>query len=158
MNAGARLATGDVLLFLHADTVLPMDADRLVGEALGAGRAWGRFDVRLSGLGRALRVIEALINLRSCLSGIATGDQALFVRREAFERAGGFPDIALMEDVALSRRLKSYGRPACVHVPVVTSSRRWEEGGVVRTVLLMWWLRLAYWIGVDPARLARWYR
>jgi rSAM/selenodomain-associated transferase 2 len=159
MNAGARVAAGDVLLFLHADTRLPGDAARLVREALGRGRRWGRFDVRLSGSGGSLRVVERAINVRSCLSGIATGDQAIFARRQAFEAVGGFPPIALMEDIALSRLLKRrFGRPACVGSPVVTSSRRWERDGVIRTVLLMWELRLAYFLGADPGRLAERYR
>jgi rSAM/selenodomain-associated transferase 2 len=154
MNAGARLAEGDVLVFLHADTLLPPDADRLIADALSRpGRHWGRFNVRLSGRHWLLRVIERLMNLRSCVTGIATGDQALFVERASFERVGGFPDIPLMEDVAISRRLRREGRPACVSTPVVTSSRRWEEQGVVRTMVLMWWLRLLYWLGVSPERL-----
>lgn len=154
MNRGASAAGGDVLLFLHADTRLPAQADRLVEAAIRRAR-WGRFDVRLSGPGPALRLVERLMNLRSCLTGIATGDQAIFVSREAFDRVGGFPPLALMEDVELSRRLKrAAGRPACVRPPVVTSSRRWERDGVARTVLVMWGLRLAYFLGVDPARLA----
>ncbi|MBV9774905.1 MAG: TIGR04283 family arsenosugar biosynthesis glycosyltransferase [Gemmatimonadetes bacterium] len=158
-NAGAREAGGDVLLFLHADTRLPPEADRAVLEGLRrSGRGWGRFDVRLSGRPPALRVVERMISLRSRVSGIATGDQAIFVRRKWFEAAGGFPEIPLMEDVALSRALKQRGRPLCLRERVVTSSRRWEERGIARTVLLMWRLRLAYWLGADPERLARSYR
>jgi rSAM/selenodomain-associated transferase 2 len=158
-NAGAAAASGDVLLFLHADSRLPADADRLVLNGLGrTGRGWGRFDVRLTGRRPMLRVVERLISLRSRVSGIATGDQAVFVRRDWFHRAGGFPSIPLMEDVALSRALKRLGPPLCLRQPVLTSSRRWEARGVWRTILLMWRLRFEYWRGADPARLAERYR
>lgn len=158
-NAGAAAARGEVLLFLHADTRLPEGADEAVRTALSrAGACWGRFDVRLSGSRPVLRVVERLISLRSHLSGIATGDQAIFVRRELFARVGGFPEIPLMEDVALSRLLRRAGRPARVRRPVVTSSRRWERRGVWRTIFLMWRLRLEYWLGADPLRLAERYR
>lgn len=158
MNRGATVATGDVLLFLHADTQLPPSAERSISEGLAAsGRAWGRFDVRLSGRQPTLRVVEALINWRSRLTGIATGDQAIFVTCGRFAGIGGFPEIPLMEDVALSRALKRWGPPLCLRDRVTTSSRRWERHGVVRTVLLMWWLRLRYWLGADPADLARSY-
>jgi rSAM/selenodomain-associated transferase 2 len=158
-NAGAAAASGDVLLFLHADTRLPPDADRWVLEGLRrSGRGWGRFDVRLSGRHPLLRLTGWLIALRSRLTGIATGDQAIFVRREWFERAGGFPDIPLMEDVALSRALRHMGPPLCLRARVVTSSRRWEARGIVRTILLMWRLRIAYTLGADPHRLAERYR
>lgn len=158
-NAGARAARGGVLLFLHADTRLPEGADRAVLEGLArSGRGWGRFDVRLSGRHPALRVVEGMISLRSRLGGVATGDQAIFVRRDWFEAAGGFPEIPLMEDVALSRALLRRGRPLCLREAVVTSSRRWETRGIVRTILLMWRLRLEFWLGADPKRLARRYR
>lgn len=158
-NAGAEAASGGVLLFLHADTRLPADADRSLLDGLRAsGRGWGRFDVRLSGMHPMLRVVERMIGVRSRLSGIATGDQAIFIRRDWFQRAGGFPDIPLMEDVALSKRLREMGRPLCLRDRVVTSSRRWEERGVWRTIALMWRLRLEYALGADPARLARRYR
>jgi GT2 family glycosyltransferase len=146
-----------VLLFLHADTRLPDGADRLVLEALArSGRAWGRFDVRIDG-GGVFALISAFMNARSRLTGIATGDQAMFVSRAAFERAGGFPPIALMEDVALSAKLKRAGRPLCLAARVTTSGRRWHRQGVLRTILLMWKLRLAYFFGADPVQLARAY-
>lgn len=157
MNAGAAAATGDVLLFLHADTLLPPDADACIRRALESGRAWGRFDVRIGGASPALAVVAWLMNARSRATGIATGDQAMFVRRDAFERAGGFPQIALMEDIVLSCALKRVSRPACLRERVTTSGRRWEERGIARTVLLMWWLRLQFFLGADPARLARSY-
>lgn len=158
MNAGAGAARGDVFVFLHADTRLPPDADRRVLDALGGDTArWGRFDVRLSGQHWMFPIIARAMNLRSCLTGIATGDQAIFIGRDMFQAVGGFPDIPLMEDVAISRLLKRYGRPACLQPPVVTSSRRWESGGVLRTVLLMWRLRAAYALGVSPGRLVRRY-
>jgi rSAM/selenodomain-associated transferase 2 len=161
MNAGAAVATGDVLLFLHADTQLPENADGLLLDGLArSGRAihrtWGHFNVRIDG-GGLLRVVAALMNLRSRLTGIATGDQALFVTRAAFERVGGFPAIALMEDVALSVRLKRFGRPCALRARVTTSARRWRKHGTMRTVLLMWRLRLRFFFGADPAKLARAY-
>jgi rSAM/selenodomain-associated transferase 2 len=158
-NAGAAAASGDVLLFLHADTRLPPDADRRVLEGLRrSGRGWGRFDVRLSGRHPLLRLTGWLMAHRSRLTGIATGDQAIFVRRAWFQRAGGFPDIPLMEDVALTRSLRRMGPPLCLRARVVTSSRRWEARGIVRTILLMWRLRIAYALGADPHRLAERYR
>ena len=160
MNAGAGVARGRALLFLHADTRLPAGWNRMVLDALGGGRGreWGRFDVRLDGAHPMLRMVERAMNLRSRLSGIATGDQAIFVTRDAFRAAGGFPDVALMEDVALSRTLRARSRPVCLRAAVVTSSRRWERHGIVRTIVLMWRLRLEYALGADPERLARLYR
>jgi rSAM/selenodomain-associated transferase 2 len=157
MNAGATVAKGGVLLFLHADTQLPDGADRQVLDALTrSGRVWGRFDVRIDG-GNVFALISAFMNARSRLTGIATGDQAMFVSRAAFESVGGFPPIALMEDVALSATLKRVGRSLCLAARVVTSGRRWHRRGVLRTILLMWKLRLAYFFGADPVRLARAY-
>jgi rSAM/selenodomain-associated transferase 2 len=157
MNAGAQVARGDVLLFLHADTLLPPDADAIVARALQGGAGWGRFDVAITGANPLLRVVACAMNARSRWSGIATGDQAMFMTREAFREAGGFPDIPLMEDLALSRALKRAGRPACLHERVATSGRRWERHGTLRTILLMWRLRLAYAAGADPRALAHRY-
>jgi rSAM/selenodomain-associated transferase 2 len=157
MNAGAAVAQGDVLLFLHADTQLPENADRLLLDGLArSGRAWGRFDMRFDG-GGLLRVVAAMMNLRSRLTGVATGDQAMFMTRAAFDKAGGFPQIALMEDVALSARLKCESKPLALRARVTTSARRWRRQGTLRTVLLMWRLRLAYFFGSDPNLLAKAY-
>ena len=153
MNAGARPARGDAFLFLHADCFLPARADELVFGAL-QDRVWGRFDVVLEGRAPLLGLIGFAMNVRSRLSGIATGDQALFVRREAFP---GFAEIALMEDIEFSKRMKRLGRPACLRAKVRTSGRRWEARGVLRTVGLMWRLRLAYFLGAHPDDLARRY-
>ncbi len=158
MNAGARDCDAGVLLFLHADTRLPQDADRLIAQALDTGvdpgHSWGRFDVRIDGAHLILRVVERLMNLRSRLTGIATGDQAIFVRREVLERVGGFADLPLMEDIELSKRLRKLGPPACIKVPVTTSARRWQQHGVWPSILLMWRLRLAYFLGASPHALA----
>ena len=158
MNVGAQAATGEIFLFLHADTFLPQDGDRLILDGLRQhDRSWGRFDIRLSGTQLFLRIVECLMNWRSRLTGIATGDQALFVKRNLFEAVGGFPDIDLMEDVALSRILKRFGPPLRLRERVMTSSRRWEENGILRTVFLMWRLRIYYALGSNPQHLARWY-
>lgn len=158
MNAGARAARGEVLLFLHADTLLPPYGDQAVLATLASGtHPWGRFDVRIDSRSPVLAVVGACMNLRSRLTGIATGDQAIFARRDAFWRAGGFPEIALMEDVAFSARMKRLARPACLREHVRTSDRRWRRHGALQTVLLMWRLRLAYFLGADPEDLARRY-
>lgn len=155
MNAGALAARGEILLFLHADGLLPEAADVLVVEGLKRSRrGWGRFDVAISGRHPLLRVVARLMNLRSRLTGIATGDQAIFVTRSLFTAAGGYPEIALMEDIALSRRLKRFGPPLCLNHRLIASGRRWEKHGVLRTIVLMWSLRLAYWLGADPRKLA----
>lgn len=159
MNAGAAVAAGEVLLFLHADTRLPECAARLVENALAGDRSvWGRFNVRITGHAFMLRVVSGLMNLRSRWSGIATGDQALFVTRAAFETVGGFPDQPMMEDIELSRRLLNLSRPACIARRVTTSGRRWETRGVWRTIFLMWRLRWAYWRGTPASELAEAYR
>ncbi|MDO9313947.1 MAG: TIGR04283 family arsenosugar biosynthesis glycosyltransferase [Burkholderiaceae bacterium] len=158
LNAGAASARGEALLFLHADTRLPEDAMASIGAALAAGVDWGRFDVEIAGRSVMLPVIATLMNLRSRWTGIATGDQAIFVRRALFESAGGFPDQPLMEDIELSTRLRLRCRPACLRARVVTSGRRWERHGVWRTILLMWSLRWRYWLGTPADTLARSYR
>jgi rSAM/selenodomain-associated transferase 2 len=158
MNLGAQAATGDVLLFLHADTQLPEDGLHAIQTALGCGAHWGRFDVCIEGKPRMLRVVATMMNLRSRLTGIATGDQAMFIRRDSFERIGGFPEQPLMEDIELSKRLVKLSRPACLRTRVITSGRRWEARGVWRTIGLMWCLRFDYWRGVPAAQLAERYR
>jgi rSAM/selenodomain-associated transferase 2 len=158
MNAGARIAGGDVLLFLHVDTILPERADLLIEAALcDCRRVWGRFDVDIRGRPWMLRVIAVFMNWRSRISGIATGDQAIFVARSAFESIGGFPDQPLMEDVELCKRLRVLSPPACLRARAVTSGRRWENRGVWRTIVLMWRLRWAYWRGVPASVLANLY-
>jgi rSAM/selenodomain-associated transferase 2 len=157
MNNGAAIANGDVFVFLHADTFLPDDAVQIICTAM-TGNCWGRFNVRLSSKRFVFRIIERFINLRSCLTSIVTGDQAMFIERSLFESVAGFPEIALMEDVEMSRRLKKTGRPICIKQKATTSSRRWENKGVVATVLLMWKLRLYYFFGMSPDKLNRLYR
>lgn len=155
MNAGANAATGEVLLFLHADSLPPQDADVLILNALAASKqVWGRFDVSISGANPMFRLIAWMMNWRSRLSGIATGDQGIFVTRAAFDTAGGFPNIPLMEDIALSKTLKRLSPPICLSNRITTSGRRWEKYGVIRTIILMWRLRAAYFLGADPAQLA----
>ncbi len=157
MNAGAAGARGDVLLFLHGDTRLPPKADMLIVDGLRqSGASWGRFDTRIEGH-LLLTIVALAMNLRSRLSGIATGDQAMFVTRAAFQSVGGFPDIAVMEDIALSCSLKKLSSPLCLRARVVTSGRRWQRHGLLRTVLLMWRQRLAFFLGARPAALARRY-
>jgi rSAM/selenodomain-associated transferase 2 len=159
MNAAAALATGDVLLFLHADTQLPEQAEQLIMQQLAdKAHVWGRFDIRIAGRAFMLRVVSRLMNLRSRLTGIATGDQAMFVTRSTFDAVGGFPDQPLMEDIELSKRLLAHSSPACIRRCVTTSGRRWETNGIWRTILLMWRLRWAYWRGVPAQQLVKSYR
>jgi rSAM/selenodomain-associated transferase 2 len=157
MNLGAREARGSVLWFLHLDCEAPPGAASALCGALGAGRGWGRFEVRLSGRAPLLRVVERMMSLRSRLTGIATGDQGIFVRRSLFESVGGFAEIPLMEDVELSAKLKRVTPPVVVPLRLLASSRRWERDGVLRTIATMWFLRAAFWLGADPVRLARVY-
>lgn len=158
MNAGAAWATGASLLFLHADTRLPVYADEQVASAIRADALWGRFDVAINGASPMLRVVAILMNLRSRHTGIATGDQGIFVRADSFAYIGGFPDQPLMEDIEISKRLKHLAPPACLRARVVTSGRRWETHGVWRTIVLMWHLRWRYWRGESPEQLKRAYR
>lgn len=158
MNHGIEAAQGDILLFLHADTDLPADSIEKIIGAVEDGCFWGRFNVRLSGDRFVFRIIESMMNLRSCITGVATGDQAIFVSRESIDIIGGYPGLPLMEDVVFSKRLRSLGWPACIRSEVVTSSRRWEDNGVLRTMLLMWRLRLLFFMGVPADNLARHYR
>ncbi|MGZ9076670.1 MAG: TIGR04283 family arsenosugar biosynthesis glycosyltransferase [Burkholderiaceae bacterium] len=162
MNVGARAAIdggADVLLFAHADSVLPESVDRLIETALRtSGRVWGRFDVRIDAEEHMLKVISTMMNWRSRLTGICTGDQAIFVTRQAFEQLAGFAPIALMEDIEFSKRAKALSRPAAIRACVVTSGRRWQRHGIGRTIVLMWRFRVAYFFGADPQRLAQRYR
>jgi rSAM/selenodomain-associated transferase 2 len=158
MNAGAEAAHGDVLLFLHADTALPDGAAAAVRAALQGGARWGRFDVNIGGRSALFPLIAALMNARSRLTGIATGDQAIFVEATLFRQIGGYAELPLMEDIELSRRLRAASPPVCLRERVLTSGRRWEQRGVVRTVLLMWRLRWRYWCGTPAEQLAQAYR
>ncbi|MCW8930414.1 MAG: TIGR04283 family arsenosugar biosynthesis glycosyltransferase [Gammaproteobacteria bacterium] len=158
---GATLATGDIFLFLHADTFLPDEADQIIVMALYSRQSnpqtWGRFNVRLSGEYWLFRVIETMMNWRSCLTGIATGDQAIFVTSELYNRIGGMPLIDLMEDIELSKCLRKQNKPVCVKSTVTTSSRRWEKNGVLKTIFFMWNMRLQYFFGVKPEVLVKKY-
>jgi rSAM/selenodomain-associated transferase 2 len=156
-NAGAVIATGDVLVFLHADTQLPQNAFEMIADSLSEHVVWGRFDVAFDAEDWRLSMVSFMMNARSRATGIATGDQCIFVRRSAFVAVGGFADQLLMEDIEISKRLKAISPPACLRSKVTTSARRWKKKGVWRTIFLMWWLRFAYWIGVSPARLEKHY-
>lgn len=158
MNQGAQVAQAQVFWFLHADTQVAADAVAAILGAQSAGPAWGRFDIRLDDNSPLLSLVAHMMNLRSRWSGIATGDQGIFISRELFVQIGGFPDQALMEDIEISKRLKRLRRPVCLRPRLLTSSRRWHQQGIFRTIVLMWGLRLAYWLGVSPQRLAAYYR
>ncbi|VAW66333.1 Glycosyl transferase, family 2 [hydrothermal vent metagenome] len=160
MNAGAQNADGDILCFLHADTLAPQNIDHLIIESLRQSRKqWGRFDVQLSGSQLAFRIIERLMNIRSCISNVATGDQGIFVYRHIFNKLCGFADIPLMEDIELSKRLRKISPAHCIHKDrLITSSRRWEKNGIANTVLLMWQLRLRYFLGTPSSTLANAYK
>lgn len=157
MNKGVAESINEVLWFLHADTSIPKNAIETIQESLSKND-WGRFNIKLSGSHFLFRIIEKMINIRSCLSGIATGDQGIFVKRKMFKSIGGYSEIPLMEDVALSNKLKNVSRPVCVKETLTTSSRRWEKNGIITTILLMWYLRFLYWIGVSPNTLAKLYQ
>lgn len=157
MNSGASVAAHDALWFLHADTLIPDTAMKNIQQVLNESD-WGRFDVRLSGSNLLFRIIERLINIRSCLTGIATGDQAIIVKKDIFDELGGYPAIPLMEDVELSHKLRKISKPICIKNPLITSSRRWEKNGILSTVLLMWRLRFLYWFGVSAEKLASQYK
>ncbi len=158
MNSGAAVATGELFLFLHCDTLLPDNAIKIIADNYQKENYWGHFDVRLSSNKFVFRLIERLMNVRSRLTSIATGDQAIFIERELFNRLGGFPEIALMEDIKISGLLRKLSSPVCLKQTVITSSRRWENNGVIATVLLMWKLRLFYFFGVSADKLSRKYR
>ena len=158
MNAGAQEAHGEVMLFLHADTLPPAQFSELIVHALAdPDVVGGRFDVSLDAPGWPFRLIGTLINIRSRLTGIATGDQGIFVRRETFAALGGYPEWDLMEDLELSRQLKRVGKLACLRERVSTSARRWQQHGITRTILLMWSLRLCHFCGISPAWLKAFY-
>jgi len=159
MNEGAKASGGEILLFLHADTQLPDDAKTMIDTTLADQRmVGGRFDVRFDRPSMWGTIISRMMNWRSRLSGIATGDQALFVRRPIFEQMGGFADMPLMEDIEFSRRLKRKGATAALTATVTTSFRRWEQHGPLRTILLMWTIRFLYWVGISPSHLVEWYK
>jgi len=157
MCKGAAAAQGDVLIFLHADTIIDFDVVKILTNKVDTEMVWGHFTVHLSGQHVLLRIIEICMNVRSQFTGIATGDQLMFVTRLLYEKSGGFPKIELMEDIEFSRRLKRICAPICLKQKVVTSSRRWERHGPIKTMLKMWVLRLAYSMGVSPRVLAKKY-
>lgn len=157
MNSGAAQTDADVLLFLHADTGLPDNVIEHILQAIAKGYQWGRFDVSFDSPKLIFKLIAFMMNGRSRFTHIATGDQALFITREAFQRAGGFPEIALMEDIAICTRLRKLGKPACLRHKVITSARRWQQQGIIKTILLMWRLRLSYCLGADPDTLVMHY-
>ncbi len=158
MNLGAGYAKSDILVFLHSDTRLPVGASELIRQVIGSGYGWGRFDVSLESSGLIYRVIERMINLRSRIRRIGTGDQAIFITTALFDKCEGYPEIALMEDIAMCKKMNQYSRPGLVKQPVLTSARRWQNKGALETIVLMWKLRLLFWMGVDSERLVKMYR
>jgi rSAM/selenodomain-associated transferase 2 len=157
MNAGVQAASGNILLFLHADTYLPDDAQAIIEKKMSPNNQWGRFDIKLSGTHCGFGIIAQFMNWRSRLTGISTGDQGLFVEKQLFNQAGKFPEIPLMEDIAICKQLKLFSPPICLKAKAITSSRRWKQFGITRTILLMWWLRLLYFFGYNPETLAQLY-
>ncbi len=157
MNRGTEYVRHNIFWFLHADSIVPENAPALISVALKK-KSWGRFNVRLSGAHIMFRLIAFMMNLRSCITGIATGDQGIFVQKAAFEKVAGFSPLPLMEDIDISKKLKQVSPPACIREKLVTSSRRWEKNGIIRTILLMWRLRLAFWLGVSAHKLVQQYR
>lgn len=161
-NAGARhlrplLDASALLVFLHADTRLPEHFSQAMHSFQESSSGWGRFDLRLSGSQPCFRVIERLINWRSRLTGIATGDQALFFKLDFFFHLQGFPQQPLMEDIEICLRAKKQSRPFYSSAKVTTSSRKWEREGILRTIVLMWCCRAAYFFGVSAERIHDWY-
>ena len=157
MNSGATHAHGETLFFLHADTQLPQDFAQLLPQIQKSTLYWGRFDIKFSSEQKAFKIIASMMNLRSRITGICTGDQVFFISQSLYKLSGGYPEIALMEDIAMSKKLKAICAPLCLRQKVQTSSRRWEQHGIIKTIIKMWYLRLAYFIGIDPAKLARQY-
>jgi len=157
MNNGVAQSRHEILWFLHADTIIPKNAIEQIQQALNKSD-WGRFNVKLSGSHISFRLIETMINVRSCVSSIATGDQGVFVKRKIFRQVNGYSNIPLMEDVDISKKLKKLSKPVCLKCILITSSRRWEKNGISSTILLMWKLRFLYWLGVSPKYLVRQYR
>lgn len=158
MNNGAASATGNIFCFLHADTIATENIDSLIISALHSNKLWGRFNIRLNNNKWPFRIIESLINIRSCISGIASGDQGIFIHSSVFNKLDGFKNQPLMEDIELSKRLKKITRPACIKDTLITSSRRWEKHGIIQTVILMWTLRLKYFLGTPVEKLHTRYR
>lgn len=157
LDQGVKMATGQVFLFLHADTLLPENAVQAILEALFKGYYWGRFNVRLSGSHFLFRIIERMMNWRSCITGIVTGDQAIFMSKMLYYDIGGMPQIELMEDIELSKRLNKWTKPVCLKAFVITSSRRWEKNGILSTLFFMWNMRLQYFFGASPKDLCNKY-
>ena len=157
MNLGAGETQYDIIAFLHCDTLLPTNAGDLILHALSKEKVWGRFDVQLDKVEWPYRLIGTMINLRSRTRNLATGDQVIFVRRDAFNQVGGFPDIRIMEDIAISKQLSALSKPALIDTPVITSARRWATGGITKTILLMWKMRFMFWVGISPNRLKEMY-